>query len=156
MRLKQAILSIFVNKISNMKLSKYAFFIGFFAVLVVIYFFKINDSQGEANAYCDKFDKTSIDNGSGMTISHHSTACTILGTSVIKYIYLHPTNLQPSKEHLIFRYSEIGGDDSFKVRWLNTNAISIQVDRVGQVSKLETEIGAVYISYKIGNQGFIQ
>ena len=109
-----------------------------------------SDPQGEANSSCDKFDQLLVANGKGMTVSSHTTACTTLGTSVVSYVYVHPSDRRPTAEHLVFRYSQGGGGDPLKVEWTDERHVLVQVNRVSQVSKVQTTAGPISIDYKIG------
>jgi hypothetical protein len=109
-----------------------------------------SDPQGEANSSCDKFDGPSIASGKGITVSSHTTACTTLGTSVVSYVYVHPSGQRPTAEHLVFRYSQSGSGDSLKVGWVDERHVVLQVDQVSQVSKMQTTSGSISIDYKIG------
>lgn len=108
-----------------------------------------SDPQGEANSNCDKFDQLSTANGKGMTVSSHTTACTTLGTSVLSYVYVHPSDQRPAAKHLVFRYSQSGSDDSLKTEWIDERHLTIQIKRVSRVSKLQTTFGLISIDYKI-------
>lgn len=109
-----------------------------------------SDPQGEANARCDKFDGPSIPNGKGMAVSSHTTACTTLGTSVVSYVYVHPSGQRPTAEHLVFRYSQSGSGESLKVEWSDERHVVLQADHVSQISRIETTSGSILIGYKIG------
>ncbi len=107
------------------------------------------DPQGNANSTCDKFEGPTIANGKGMTVSSHTTACTTLGTSVVNYVYIHPSAQLPTAEHLVFRYSQDGTGDLPKVVWIDERHVVLQVDRVTGVSKIQTTSGSISIDYKI-------
>jgi hypothetical protein len=111
-----------------------------------------SDSQGEANSSCDKFDGPSVASARGMTISSHTTVCTTLGTSVVSYVYLHPSGQSPTAENLVFTYSQNGSDDSLGVEWIDERHVVLKVNHVSQVSKIQTTSGSVSIDYKIGGQ----
>jgi hypothetical protein len=61
------------------------------------------DPQGVASSNCQKFDEPSFASGKGMTVSSHTTACSTLGTSVVSYVYVHPSEKEPTPEDLVFR-----------------------------------------------------
>lgn len=108
------------------------------------------DPQGEANSNCDKFERTSIPSGRGMTVSSHTTACTTLGTSVVSYVYIHPSDQHPTAEHLVFRYTQGGSDDAIRIEWVDERHVLVKVERVSSVSKIQTTIGSVSLDYRIG------
>lgn len=97
-----------------------------------------SDPQGDANFSCDKFAGPSIASGKGMTASSHTTACTTLGTSVVSYVYIHPSSQRPTAEHLVLRYSQSSNGDSLKIEWIDEGHVFVQVDHVSQVSKIQT------------------
>lgn len=109
-----------------------------------------SDPQGESNASCDKFAEMSVLSGKGMTVSSHTTACTTLGTSVVSYVYVHPSDQHPAAQHLVFRYSQSRSDDSLKVVWVDDRRIVLNVGHVSQITKIQTTLGLILIDYKIG------
>lgn len=109
-----------------------------------------SDPQGETNSSCDKFDGPAIASGKGMTVSSHTTACTTLGTSVVSYVYVHPSGQRPTAEHLVFRYSQSGSGDALKVEWVDERHVVLQADHVSQVSRIQTTSGSISIDYKLG------
>lgn len=117
-----------------------------------VFLWRSSDPQGEANSSCDKFDGPSIASGKGMTVSSHTTACTAVGTSVVSYVYVHPSGQRPTAEHLVFRYSQSGRGESLKVEWINEQHVVLQADYVSQVSKIQTTAGSISIDYKIGGE----
>ena len=108
------------------------------------------DTQGEANSSCEKFDGPSSANGRGMTASSHTTACTTVGTSVVTYVYLHPSGQPPTAKHLVFRFSQSGDGDSLRFEWVNEQLIVVRVDHVSYISKIQTQADAILIRYNIG------
>lgn len=108
------------------------------------------DPQGETNSNCDKLERSSIPSRMGMTVSSHTTACTTLGTSVVSYVYVHPSDQRPTAENLVFRYTQGGSDDAIRVEWVDERHVLVQVKRVSGVSKIQTTIGPVSIDYRIG------
>ncbi|HRH38015.1 MAG TPA: hypothetical protein PK760_06705, partial [Flavobacteriales bacterium] len=91
-----------------------------------------------------------IASGKGMTVSSHTTACTTLGTSVVSYVYVHPSDQRPGAEHLVFRYSQSSSGEPLKVEWIDERRIVLQTGHVSQVSKIQTTSGSVAINYKLG------
>lgn len=115
-----------------------------------VFAWRSSDPQGEANSSCDRFDGPSIASGKGMTVSSHTTACTTLSTSVVSYVYVHPSGQRPTAEHLVFRYSQSGSGDALKVEWVDERHVVLQADHVSQVSKMQTTSDSISIDYKIG------
>lgn len=109
-----------------------------------------SDPQGEANSSCDKFAGLSVASGKGMTVSSHTTACTTLGTSVVSYVYVHPSGQRPTAEHLVFRCSQSSSDDSPKAEWIDERHVVLHVDHVRQITKIQTTSDSILIDYKIG------
>lgn len=109
-----------------------------------------SDPQGEANSSCDKFVGSSVASGKGMTVSSHTTACTTLGTSVVSYVYVHPSDQRPGAEHLVFRYSQSSSDDPIKSEWVDDQHVVLRVGHVSQISKIQTSSGSILIDYEIG------
>ncbi|MBC5763771.1 hypothetical protein [Ramlibacter albus] len=107
------------------------------------------DPQGEANAWCDKFAGGSVVNGQDMTVSWHTTACTTLGTSVVTYVYVHPSREAPGPSDLVLRYEARGVGDVLKATWIGERRVVLEVDDVSNISAMRTTAGPISIEYKI-------
>jgi len=107
------------------------------------------DRQGESNGNCDKFAGPSIANGKATTASLHTTACTTLGTSVVGYLYVHPTDQGPRVEHLVLTYSQSGVGESPTIQWTDERHLVVEVSHVSQASKIQTSSGAISIDFRI-------
>ena len=114
-----------------------------------VYLWSNSDSHGDTNSSCDKFDEPSIASGKGMTVSAHTTACTTIGSSVVSYVYIHPSNQRPTADNLVFRYSQNGGSDSLKVEWIDEGRVALQVEGVSHISKILTTYGSIAIAYRL-------
>lgn len=112
-------------------------------------FWHTSDPQGDENASCGKFDGPTIANRKGLVVSSHTTTCSTLGTSVVSYVYVHPVDQSPTKDHLVFRYSQDGAGDVLQVAWRDERHVVLQVNRVTAVSKILTSSGTVLIDYNI-------
>lgn len=108
-----------------------------------------SEPQGKANANCDRFPGPSVPNSTGMTVSSHTTACTTLGTSVVSYVYVHPSGTLPQAGDLVFRYSQGTSGGSLEVQWIDDRHVVLAVDQVTHVSKIRTSAGAIAIEYKL-------
>lgn len=108
-----------------------------------------DDPQGDAGSACDKFPGPSLVSANGMKASSHTTACTTLGTSVVGYIYVHPTAKPPSSEYLVLRYSQGAQGQAPEMKWIDQHHLVLKTDRVTSISKIKTEMNSVSISYDI-------
>lgn len=108
--------------------------------------------QGDANSFCDKFPEALFENGKGVTVSSHTTACTTVGTSVVSYVYVHPTVQRPDHDHLVLIYSQDGSSEPVKVEWLTGDHLQLKLNRVNQVAKMTTRAGAISINYTINGR----
>jgi len=127
-----------------------------FAVFLVIgvalaLLFLRNDPQGEDSANCTQFDKFSVQSVSGMSVSAHTTVCTALSTTIVTYVYLHPSVQRATAKDLVFRYSQSATADVPKISWIDDQHVLIEANHVATVSKLEKKRGHVSIEYKIAS-----
>lgn len=133
-------------------------FLSFAIFILTIGFIWLNiynsDPQGDATLWCDKEEMVSIPNSNGWVISGHNTICTGYGGNSAVYIYVHPVGESTGKKFLVFRYFQYGGEALPKIEWIDGSNISIEVDRVSEITKKLNEFGPIRIHYSIGKEDY--
>lgn len=104
-----------------------------------------DDPQGGSNPWCIKSELPSISNGTDMEVSGHRTDCDTLAKDSTVYVHLHRKGQQNSRSTLIFRYD---GNDP-KIRWIDNDHVSIQVDGVSSISKQIMFVDDTSIKYEL-------
>ena len=104
-----------------------------------------DDPQGGSNPWCIKSELPSIPNGTDMEVSGYRTDCDTLAKDSMVYVHLHRKGGRESRSTLIFRYD---GNDP-KIRWIDNNHVSIQVDGVSYVGKQVTFLYGTSASYEL-------
>jgi hypothetical protein len=107
------------------------------------------DPQGEENSHCDQFDRASVSNKTGMTVSTHTTVCTTLGTSIATYVYVHASGERPNPANLVLRYAQAASADPPKISWLDQQHVVVEANHASGISKREEKFGPISIIYKI-------
>lgn len=113
------------------------------------------DPQGEATAWCDKIEFEPKGSPDGrLVVTGHTTACDGFGGNSAVYVYIHPTHLDESRDDLVFRYSEHGGEEAVHVQWLDSGSVEIAVPHLQQITKALDGKAGVKLLYKIGWQDY--
>ena len=123
--------------------------LGICVVLALI--FLQNDPQGEENSDCMQVNKFSIQSDAGMSASEHTTICTTLSTTIVTYVYVHPSGQLPTAKYLVFRYSQLATADAPKIRWIDGQHVLVEPMHVETISKMKKRLASVSIDYKIAD-----
>jgi hypothetical protein len=128
-------------------------------IAVVVYLLILHgslDQLGEANENCVYGDLGSVANGAGLLATAHDTACTyfIAHGGETAYVYVHRTGDPDEAKSLVFLFdeSQTGTPVQLQLVWRDNVTLHISVPRVGEVLKQRNSIGAVKISYSIGEE----
>jgi hypothetical protein len=108
------------------------------------------DPQGGHSIFCsENEDFKPISNNRGWTVTGHWTNCGWMGGASQVYIFVHPENESESRSSLVFRYSDLGTEPYPVIEWQGESEVVIRVNRVSQITKILSSIGAIRITYKI-------
>jgi hypothetical protein len=108
------------------------------------------DSEGEANANCQRFPLAPVVGPSGWVISGHLTGCSPPAASVGGYVYVHPRGAKESIEYLAFRYLENSGSGDVTYRWIDERTIAVSLRSASEVTRMQKSIGPIRVVYEIG------
>jgi hypothetical protein len=107
-----------------------------------------SEPQGEAGPDCVQVNVFSLANANGISASSHTTICTALATTIVTYIYVHPSEQMPSAKDLIMRYSQESTADAPRIFWVGDQRLLVQASGVGLITKRKDHIANINIEYK--------
>lgn len=107
-----------------------------------------SDPQGEAGPDCVQANVFSLANAGGMSASSHTTICTALATTIVTYIYVHPSGQAPTSKDLIMRYSQESTADAPGIRWASDRRLLVRGLGVGLITKKKDKIVNINIEYE--------
>jgi hypothetical protein len=112
------------------------------------------DELGEASENCVYDDLGSVPNGTGLVATAHDTACTVglIHGGETAYVYVHKAGDPDRGKSLVFLFDESQRGGPPQLVWSDSLTLQISVSRVGEVLKQRNSIGAVKISYSIGEE----
>ena len=112
------------------------------------------DELGEADGNCIYQDLGSAPNGTGLVATAHETACTygLVHAGETAYVYVHKAGDSDRGKSLVFLFGESKSGGPPQVVWRDSLTLQISVSRVGEVLKQRNSMGAVKISYSIGEE----
>ena len=112
------------------------------------------DPQGEADENCIYQDLGSVPNGAGLVATAHVTSCGyfIAHGGETTYVYVHRAGVPDDRKSLVFRFDNTENVRPPQLLWSGNQTLHISVSRVDEVRKELSSIGAVKISYSIGQE----
>ena len=128
--------------------------LGIVVVLFLITRHASLDELGEASENCVYDDLGSFPNGTGLVATAHDTACTVgfIHGGETAYVYVHKAGDPDRGKSLVFLFDESQRGGPPQLVWSDSLTLQISVSRVGEVLKQRNSIGAVKISYSIGEE----
>lgn len=135
--------------------ARYSALLVFALISVVLFYYLLLlpsnlDPQGERESACAYEALPSIQNHSGLEVSAHALYCD--ASSV--YVYLHKTGDAEKSSSLIFRYFLKTPESLPTIRWVDDKSVQVNVGNISQVTKLETEMNGVIVTYAIEKEDY--